>query len=79
MQLKNSTRQKVTMHQVPYWGPKIVKCHRAKYFRPFDLTPRISVFLMYDFRTVLNHTVNGGLLQIVMTEIDGDRRVCVGW
>lgn len=63
------------MQQVPYWGPKIIKCYRAKYFRPVDLTPGICALLMYDFRNVLIHTVNGGLLQIVMIERDGDRRV----
>jgi len=71
---QNSTRQKVTIQQVPYWGPNIIKCHRVKYFRPVDLTPGICASLMYDFRNVLTQTVKGGLLQIVMTERDGDRR-----
>jgi len=76
---QNSTRQKVIMQQLPYWGPKIIKCHRAKYFRPVDLTPGICALLLYNFRNVLIHTLNGGLLQIFMTERererDGDRRV----
>ena len=67
------------MQQLPYWGPKIIKCHRAKYFRPVDLTPGICALLLYNFRNVLIHTLNGGLLQIFMTERererDGDRRV----
>jgi len=72
---QNSTLQKATLQQVTYWGPKIIKCHRAKYFRPIDLTPRICALLMYDFMNVLIHTVNGGLLQIVMIERERDRRV----
>ena len=63
------------MQQLPYWGPKIIKCHRAKYFRPVDLTTGICALLMCDFRNVLIHTVNCGLLRIVMTEREKETEI----